>query len=91
MGLHPQAITAFMLLVLDLLWRGYRVVLSTHSPHVLTLIWMMRQFKEYDARWQLVCEAFNVKQQQQRQMQKVAESALGKNGSSRFRVGKILT
>ncbi len=35
MGLHPQAIAVFMLLVLDMLWRGYRVVLSTHSPLVL--------------------------------------------------------
>lgn len=60
MGLHPQAVTAVMLLVLDLLWRGYKVVLSTHSPHVLTMLWMMRQLKEHQARWQLVCEAFDV-------------------------------
>ena len=46
MGLHPQAVTAVMLLVLDLLWRNYRVVLSTHSPHVLTMLWMMRQLKD---------------------------------------------
>lgn len=60
MGLHPQAVTAVMLLVLDLLWRGYKVVLSTHSPHVLTMLWMMRQLKEHHARWQLVCEAFGL-------------------------------
>lgn len=60
MGLHPQAVTAVMLLVLDLLWRGYKVVLSTHSPHVLTMLWMMRQLKAHQARWQLVCEAFKV-------------------------------
>lgn len=77
MGLHPRAITAVMLLVLDLLWRGYRVVLSTHSPHVLTMLWMMRQLQKHDARWQLVCEAFGVKSYQQ--MQKVAESALTKD------------
>lgn len=77
MGLHPQAITAVMLLVLDLLWRGYRVVLSTHSPHVLTMLWMMRQLKLHGARWQLVCDAFGVKKPQQ--MQKVAESALAKD------------
>ncbi|MEW6755646.1 MAG: AAA family ATPase, partial [Candidatus Latescibacterota bacterium] len=35
MGLHPEAISVVMLVVLELLWRGYRVVLSTHSPHVL--------------------------------------------------------
>lgn len=77
MGLHPQAITAVMLLVLDLLWRGYRVVLSTHSPHVLTMLWMMRQLKNNHARWQLVCEAFEVATSQA--MRGVAEAALAKD------------
>lgn len=49
---------AFFLLVPDLLWRGYRVVLSTHSAHVLTAIWMLRRLQEHAARWQLVCQAF---------------------------------
>lgn len=77
MGLHPQAVTAVMLLVLDLLWRGYRVVLSTHSPHVLTMVWMMRMLKEHDASWKLVCDAFGV--HRSAQMQKVAEAALSKD------------
>jgi len=76
MGLHPQAVTAVMLLVLDLLWRGYRVVLSTHSPHVLTMLWMMRQLKAYKARWQLVCEAFGVAKAA---LRPVAETALKKD------------
>lgn len=77
MGLHPQAITAVMLLVLDLLWRGYRVVLSTHSPHVLTMVWMMQRLKEHRARWQLVCEAFDV--HAPAQLRQVAEAALEKD------------
>ncbi len=77
MGLHPQAITAVLLLVLDLLWRGYRVVLSTHSPHVLTMLWMMRRLKAHHAKWKLVCDAFNV--QDARQMQNVAEASLKKD------------
>lgn len=77
MGLHPQAITVVMLLVLDLLWRGYRVVLSTHSPHVLTAVWMLRRLKEHRARWKLVCDAFDVQASQQ--MQRVAEAALEKD------------
>ena len=80
MGLHPQAVTAVMLLVLDLLWRGYRVVLSTHSPHVLTMLWMMRQLKEHRARWQLVCDAFGVAGS----MQNVAKSALTKDYRAHF-------
>ncbi|MGC4060039.1 MAG: AAA family ATPase [Aquabacterium sp.] len=77
MGLHPQAITAIMLLVLDLLWRGYRVVLSTHSPHVLTMLWMMEQLKRHHARWQLVCDAFDVPKK--KDMRDIAEAALQKS------------
>jgi hypothetical protein len=77
MGLHPQAVTVVMLLVLDLLWRGYRVALSTHSPHVLTAIWMIRRLKDCHARWQLVCDAFDIPKSQQ--LQKVAKAALQKN------------
>jgi hypothetical protein len=77
MGLHPQAVTVFMLLVLDLLWRGYRVVLSTHSPLVLTVVWMLRRLRESKARWQLVCDGFGVKDKGS--MRKVAERALQKD------------
>lgn len=45
MGLHPQGIEAVLLLVLELLRRGYRVVLSTHSPVVLDLVWALQEFK----------------------------------------------
>lgn len=76
MGLHPQAVTAFLLLVLDLIWRGYRVVLSTHSPVVLSMMWMLRVLREREARWQLVCEGFGVKTSQQ--LRPVAERILKK-------------
>jgi energy-coupling factor transporter ATP-binding protein EcfA2 len=61
MGLHPQAIAVFMLLVLDMLWRGYRVVLSTHSPLVLDIVWSIRQIGLRGGRWQLLCDAFRAK------------------------------
>jgi hypothetical protein len=76
MGLHPQAVTVFMLLVLDLLWRGYKVVLSTHSPLVVTVAWALRRLCENKARWQLLCEAFGVEPAGQRPLKKVAERAL---------------
>ncbi len=47
MGLHPQAISAVLLLVLELLSRDYRVCLSTHSPHVLDVVWAMRTLQEH--------------------------------------------
>ncbi len=77
MGLHPEAINVVLLLVLDLLWRGYRVVMSTHSPHVLTAIWMLRRLKECRADWRLVCGAFGVGQSAS--MRRVAEAALTKD------------
>lgn len=77
MGLHPQAVSAVMLLALELLWRGYRVVMSTHSPHVLTMLWMMKQLKEHQARWQLLCDAFRVGRPAP--LQKVAKAALTKD------------
>ncbi|MCQ4347319.1 AAA family ATPase [Pseudomonas stutzeri] len=76
MGLHPQAVTAVMLLALELLWRGYKVVLSTHSPHVLTMMWMIQNLKNLEGRWQLICEAFGVSKK--RGMQVIAEAALVK-------------
>jgi hypothetical protein len=77
MGLHPQAVTVFILLTLDLLWRGYRVVLSTHSAHVLTAVWMLRRLQELKAPWHLICDAFEVSPSQQ--VHRVAEAALGKS------------
>ena len=41
MGLHPHAITAVLAIVMELLARGYRVCVSTHSPHVLDLMWAL--------------------------------------------------
>ncbi len=45
MGLHPKAITAVALLLLDLLKRGYRVAISTHSPHLVELVWALRSIR----------------------------------------------
>jgi len=81
MGLHPQAVTAFLLLVLDLVWRGYRVVLTTHSPVVLTMMWALRVLRERKARWQLVCSAFGVSPSQQ--LKPVAEAILASRCSLR--------
>ncbi len=48
MGLHPQAIITFGLLVLELLGRGYRVIISTHSPVILDLVWALRELSSVD-------------------------------------------
>ena len=42
MGLHPKAVSALLLIFLELLKRGYKVIVSTHSPQILELIWAIR-------------------------------------------------
>jgi hypothetical protein len=74
MGLHPRAIAVFMLLVLDLLWRGYKVVLSTHSPLVLDVVWAIRQLQHFKARPQLLSEAFGIRDY--RSVESVMKNAL---------------
>ena len=49
MGLHPHAILTILLLVQELLQRGYKVVLSTHSPVVLDWVWALQEFKRHGA------------------------------------------
>lgn len=78
MGLHPQAVAAFMLLCFDLLWRGYRVILTTHSPLVLTVAWMLRRLRETHARWQIVLDAFGIDKAGRTGLAKVAKAALEK-------------
>jgi energy-coupling factor transporter ATP-binding protein EcfA2 len=45
MGLHSNAIRAVMLLILELMDRGYRVAVSTHSPAIVEVLWALRQIK----------------------------------------------
>lgn len=49
LGLHPQAVFAFMLTVLDLIARGQKVIVSTHSPAVLDVVWAMRELQQAEA------------------------------------------
>jgi energy-coupling factor transporter ATP-binding protein EcfA2 len=60
MGLHPRAITAVLFLVLELLHRGYRVCLSTHSPQFLDLVWALRVFTERSAKPGQVLKLFDI-------------------------------
>jgi hypothetical protein len=41
MGLHPRAIRSLMYIVMELLYRGYSVVLSTHSSAILEIAWAL--------------------------------------------------
>lgn len=47
MGLHPRAISVVLLLVLELMSRGYKVCLSTHSPQVLEMVWALEALRKH--------------------------------------------
>ena len=50
MGLHPRAISVVLLLVLELMSRGYKVCLSTHSPQVLELVWALEALRKHQGK-----------------------------------------
>lgn len=50
MGLHPKAISVVMLMVFELLHRGYRVCLSTHSAQVLDSVWALNHLRTNQAK-----------------------------------------
>lgn len=49
MGLHPQSISVLLTVFLELLKRGYRLIVSTHSSQVLNLIWATQLLIEWNA------------------------------------------
>jgi predicted ATPase len=48
MGLHPKAIQALMIVFLELITRGYKIIISTHSPVLLELLWAMNYIKNFN-------------------------------------------
>lgn len=60
MGLHPRGISAVFLLILDLLSRGYRVCLSTHSTHILDILWALSAFRKHGGSDRDVLDLFSL-------------------------------
>jgi len=77
MGLHPKAISAFMVLVLELMRRGYRVCLSTHSPHILDVVWGLQVLKSCAATNKEVLRMFSLPSNPK--TKDIADLALKKN------------
>ena len=42
MGLHPKAISALLIVFLELMRRGYKVIVSTHSQQIVELVWAIQ-------------------------------------------------
>lgn len=49
MGLHPDAIKSVILQIIHLMSRGYKVIVSTHSPLFLEFAWAFNILKEENA------------------------------------------
>lgn len=77
MGLHPRAIAVVMLMVLELVARGYRVCLSTHSPQVLDAIWALRHLRENNAPPEALLNVFDAPKTQS--MMKLAAKIMQKS------------
>lgn len=61
MGLHPKAISGVLLMVLELLRRGYKVCLSTHSTQILEFTWALRNLQQAKAGSDSVLDLFDVR------------------------------
>jgi hypothetical protein len=74
MGLHPKGIMAVLLIVFELLARGYKVVLSTHAPLILHVLWAIRMLRGKRGAPMRVAELFE--QSGSPGMRSLAEAAL---------------
>ncbi len=77
MGLHSRAISVVMLMVFELLHRGYKICISTHSPQVLECAWALKHLKQHGARPEALLEVFNVPKSQG--LLEVAEAVMAKD------------
>ena len=49
MGLHPQSISVLFIILFELLRRGYKVIVSTHSSQLPELIWAIQLLIKWNA------------------------------------------
>ena len=62
MGLHPRAISVVMLMIFELMQRGYRVCISTHSPQVLEAVWALKHLRKNRANASALLQVFDAPQ-----------------------------
>ena len=60
MGLHPQAILCVILMCLELLNQGYKLIISTHSPVLLEAVWVIRFLKTENPDIKYLYQLFNL-------------------------------
>jgi predicted ATP-dependent endonuclease of OLD family len=60
MGLHPQAILCVILMCLELLNQGYKLIISTHSPVLLEAVWAIRFLQQENSDAKYLYQLFNL-------------------------------
>ena len=76
MGLHPRAISVVLLIVLELMTRGYKVCLSTHSPQVLELVWALEALRKHGGSPNDLLDLFGAPHSNS--LREMAKTAIGK-------------
>ncbi len=61
MGLHPNAIQALLVIFLELVARGYKLIISTHSPVLLEMLWAINYIKKFNGSTADLFELFSQK------------------------------
>ncbi len=63
MGLHPKAIEAVIIEVIELIQQGYKVILSTHSSIFVDFAWALRSLSGLNdqAFKKAMCQLFNLR------------------------------
>ncbi len=59
MGLHPRAIAVVVMMIFELVARGYRVCVSTHSPQLLDAVWALKHLRENHASPEALLDVFD--------------------------------
>lgn len=76
MGLHPQAISTLLILFLELMNRGYKVIVSTHSPQILEMVWAICTLQKVNSASENILKIFNL--HKTGYLQKMADSVITK-------------
>ncbi|MCF8230832.1 MAG: ATP-binding protein [Bacteroidales bacterium] len=64
MGLHPMAIQSLLLTFLELNHRGYKVILSTHSPVILEFVWAIQIMQEMKVNESYLFDMFRIERKE---------------------------
>jgi len=64
MGLHPQAILSVILMCLELINQGYKLIISTHSPVLLEAVWVIRFLQTENPDIKYLYQLFNLESSQ---------------------------